>query len=112
MEKEYVHFLSFPYFIFNLKRNRFEDLNKSILKSYNEFPDISRTNLSRTLTSSPIKDGKFDLDYIMGINDLDIDVMEKSDMVYEDSADFKPVYAIQIHSLIQTLRCRSYSFLL
>ena len=91
-------YLLFGY-IFNLKRNRFEDLNKAILKSYNEFPDISRTNLSRTLTSAPIKDGKFDSDYIKGINDLDIDIMEKSDMVYDDSSEFKPLYAIQVHSL-------------
>ena len=100
LHKRYKKFIDY---IFNLKRNRFEDLNKAILKSYNEFPDISRTNLSRTLTSAPIKDGKFDLDYIMGINDLDTDVMEKSDMVYEDSSDFKPIYAIQIHSLNEAL---------
>ena len=100
LHKRYRKFIDY---IFNLKRNRFEDLNKAILKSYNEFPDISRTNLSRTLTSAPIKDGKFDLDYIMGINDMDIDIMEKSDMVYEESAEFKPLYAIQIHSLNEAL---------
>ena len=100
LHKRYKKFIDY---IFNLKRNRFEDLNKAILKAYNDFPDISRTNLSRTLTSAPIKDGKFDLDYIMGINDLDIDVMEKSDMVYEDSSDFKPIYSIQIHSLNEAL---------
>ena len=99
----YKRYRKFIDYIFNLKRNRFEDLNKAILKAYNDFPDISRTNLSRTLTSAPIKDGKFDLDYIMGINDMDIDIMEKSDVVYEDSADFKPVYAIQIHSLNEAL---------
>lgn len=99
----YKRYRKFIDYIFNLKRNRFDDLNKAILKSYNEFPDISRTNLSRTLTSAPIRDGKFDLDYIMGINDLEIDIMEKSDVVYEDSADFKPVYAIQIHSLNEAL---------
>lgn len=98
--KRYRKFIDY---IFNLKRNRFEDLNKAILKSYNEFPDISRTNLSRTLTSAPIKDGKFDLDYIRRVNDLDIDIMEKSDMVYDDSSDFKPLYAIQIHSLNEAL---------
>jgi len=99
----YKRYRKFIDYIFNLKRTRFEDLNKAILKSYNEFPEISRTNLSRTLTSAPIKDGKFDLDYIMGINDMDIDVMEKSDVVYEDSAEFKPLYAIQIHSLNEAL---------
>ena len=101
--KLYKRYRKFIDYIFNLKRNRFEDLNKAILKSYNEFPDISRTNLSRTLTSAPIKDGKFDLDYIRRINDLDIDIMEKSDMVYDDSSDFKPLYAIQIHSLNEAL---------
>ena len=100
LHKRYKKFIDY---IFNLKRNRFEDLNKAILKSYNEFPDISRTNLSRTLTSAPIKDGKFDLDYIMGINDLDIDIMEKSDMVYDDSSNFKPIYSSQIHSLNEAL---------
>lgn len=100
LHKRYKKFIDY---IFNLKRNRFEDLNKAILKSYNEFPDISRTSLSRTLTSAPIKDGKFDLDYIMGINDLDIDIMEKSDKVYDDSSDFKPIYSIQIHSLNEAL---------
>ena len=39
----------------------------------------------------------------MGINDLDIDVMGKSDMVYDDSSDFKPIYSIQIHSLNEAL---------
>ena len=34
---------------------------------------------------------------------MDIDIMEKSNMVYEDSTDFKPVYAIQIHSLNEAL---------
>lgn len=105
--KEYVRlykqYRKFVDYIFNLKRNRFEDLNKAILKSYNDFPDISRTNLSRTLTSAPIKDGKFDLDYIKGINDLNIDIMEKSDMVYDDSSEFKPLYAVQIHSLNEAL---------
>ena len=99
----YKRYRKFIDYIFNLKRNRFEDLNKAILKAYNDFPDISRTNLSRTLTSAPIKDGKFDLDYIMGINDMDIDIMEKSDMVYDDSSEFKPLYAIQIHSLNEAL---------
>ena len=99
----YKRYRKFIDYIFNLKQNRFEDLNKAILKAYNDFPDISRTNLSRTLTSAPIKDGKFDLDYIQGINDLDIDVMEKSDVVYGDSSDFKPLYAIQIHSLNEAL---------
>ena len=105
--KEYLRlckrYRKFIDYIFNLKRNRFEDLNKAIFKAYNDFPDISRTNLSRTLTPAPIKDGKFDLDYIMGINDLDIDIMEKSDMVYDDSSEFKPLYAIQIHSLNEAL---------
>ena len=99
----YKRYRKFIDYIFNLKRNRFEDLNKAILKAYNDFPDISRTNLSRTLTSAPIKDGKFDLDYIQGINDMDIDIMEKSDMVYDDSSEFKPLYAIQIHSLNEAL---------
>lgn len=99
----YKRYRKFIDYIFNLKRNRFDNLNKAILKANDDFPDISRTNLSRFLTSAPIKDGKFDLDYIMGINDLDIDVMEKSNMVYEDSTDFKPVYAIQIHSLNEAL---------
>lgn len=100
LNKRYRKFIDY---IFNLKRNRFEDLNKAILKSYNDFPDISRTNLSRTLTSAPMKDGKFDLDYIKEINDLDISVINKSDMVYAESADFKPLYAIQIHSLNEAL---------
>ena len=100
LHKRYKKFIDY---IFNLKRNRFEDLNKAILKAYNDFPDISRTNLSRTLTSAPIKDGKFDLDYIQGINDMHIDIMEKSDMVYDDSSEFKPLYAIQIHSLNEAL---------
>ena len=34
---------------------------------------------------------------------MDIDIMEKSDMVYEDSSDFKPIYSIQIHSLNEAL---------
>ena len=34
---------------------------------------------------------------------MDIDIMEKSDMVYEESAEFKPLYAIQIHSLNEAL---------
>lgn len=105
--KEYLYlckrYRKFIDYIFNLKRNRFEDLNKAILKSYNDFPDISRTNLSRTLTSAPMKDGKFDLAYIKEINDLDIGVMNKSDKVYAESKDFKPLYAIQIHSLNEAL---------
>ena len=43
------------------------------------------------------------MDYIRKINDLDIDIMEKSDMVYDGSSDFKPLYAIQIYSLNETL---------
>ena len=34
---------------------------------------------------------------------MDIDIMEKSDMVYDDSSEFKPLYAIQIHSLNEAL---------
>ena len=38
LHKRYRKFINY---IFNLKRNRFDDLNKAILKSYYDFPDIS-----------------------------------------------------------------------
>lgn len=100
LHKQYVKFIDY---IFNIKRNRFDNLNKAILKANDEFPDISRTNLSRFLTSAPIKDGKFDLEYMKEINALDKDIMDKSRMVYEESSEFKPLYAIQIHSLNEAL---------
>lgn len=100
LHKRYKKFIDY---IFNIKRNRFDSINKAILKANDDFPDISRTNLSRFLTSAPIKNGKFDLEYIEKINTLDEDIMEKSRMVYEKSSEFKPLYAIQIHSLNEAL---------
>ena len=55
------------------------------------------------ISGNSLYDFKIALDYIMGINDMDIDIMEKSDMVYDDSSDFKPIYSIQIHSLNEAL---------